>query len=77
MTLAECNYPIYNKELLAIIKAFEEWRAYLEGLQRQDPFLVYSDHQALEYFMTTKKLSAKQAIRTLLSRTTYYCIEEP
>ena len=61
MTLAECNYLIHDKELLAIIKAFEEWRAYLEGLQREDPFLVYSDHQALEYFMTTKKLSARQA----------------
>ena len=25
------------------------------------PFLVYSDHRALEYFMTTKKLSVRQA----------------
>ena len=61
MSPAECNYPIYNKELLAIIKAFKEWRAYLEGLQREEPFLVYSDYQALEYFITTKKLSARQA----------------
>ena len=61
MSPAECNYPIHDKELLAIIKAFEEWRAYLEGLQRKEPFLVYSDHQALEYFITTKKLSARQA----------------
>ena len=25
MTPAECNYPIHDKELLAIIKAFKEW----------------------------------------------------
>jgi hypothetical protein len=26
MNLAECNYEIYDKELLAIVRAFEEWR---------------------------------------------------
>lgn len=25
-TLAECNYETYDKELMAIIKALEEWR---------------------------------------------------
>jgi len=25
MSLAECNYEIFDKELMAIIKAFEEW----------------------------------------------------
>src|SRR6202021_2866811 len=59
MQLAECNYAIYDKELLAIVKAFEEWRIELEGLQQ--PLQVYSDYKALEYFMTTKILSARQA----------------
>ena len=31
MIPAECNYEIYDKELLAIVKAFEEWRPELEG----------------------------------------------
>src|SRR5260221_7422071 len=31
MTPAECNYSIEDKELLAIVKAFKTWRAYLEG----------------------------------------------
>ena len=31
MNAAELNYDIYNKELLAIIRAFEEWRPELEG----------------------------------------------
>jgi len=28
---AECNYNIYDKELMAIIKALEEWRPECEG----------------------------------------------
>ena len=58
MQLAELNYDIHDKEILAIILALGEWRAELEGLQ-ETLFLVYSDHQALQYFMTTKKLSAR------------------
>jgi len=42
--------------MLAIILAFEQWRAKLEGIQIDDPFLVYSDYKALKYFITTKKL---------------------
>jgi hypothetical protein len=60
MQLAKLNYDIHNKEMLAIILSLGEWRAELEGLQ-ETLFLVYSDHQALEYFMTMKKLSARQA----------------
>src|SRR5579862_7276977 len=60
MQPAELNYDIHDKEMLAIILSLEEWRAELEGLQHT-PFTVYSDHRALEYFMTTKKLSARQA----------------
>ena len=25
------NYPIYDKELLAVMEAFKQWRVYLEG----------------------------------------------
>lgn len=31
-TPSECNYEIYNKELLVIIHCFETWRAELQGL---------------------------------------------
>jgi len=29
LTNAEINYQVYDKELLAIITAFEQWRLYL------------------------------------------------
>ena len=59
MNPAECNYAIYDKELLAIVKAFEHWRAELKGTP--DPVSVVTDHKALEYFMSTKALTAQQA----------------
>ena len=61
MQAAELNYDVHDKELLAVVLAIKEWRAWLEGLQTKEPFLLYSDHRALEYFMTTKKLTARQA----------------
>ena len=30
-TPAELNYPIHDKELLAVVEAFKQWRVYLEG----------------------------------------------
>ncbi len=54
----ECNYEIYDKELLAIIRCFEQWRLELEGIGV--PIKVITDHKSIEYFMTTKKLSRRQ-----------------
>ena len=55
MTSAECNYDIYNKELLAIIHVFEEWRSELKGAAEQ--IQVITNHKNLKYFMITKQLS--------------------
>ena len=55
----ECNYEIYDKELLAIIRCFEQWRPELEGAAF--PIQVLSDHKNLQYFCTTKQLSHRQA----------------
>ena len=54
MSPAECNYEIYDKELLSIIWCFEEWKPELKGTGI--PVKVLTDHKGLEYFMTTKKL---------------------
>jgi hypothetical protein len=59
MAPAECNYEIYDKELLAIIRCFEEWRPDLEGSEL--PVQMLTDHKSLEYFMSTKRLTRRQA----------------
>ena len=59
MTPTECNYKIYDKEMLAIIRSLEQWRPELEGTHFW--FQIYTDHKALEYFMTTKQLTGRQA----------------
>jgi hypothetical protein len=56
---AECNYEIYDKELLAIIRYFEEWRPDLEGSEL--PVQVLTDYKSLEYFISTKRLTCRQA----------------
>ena len=58
MTSAELNYEIHDKELLAIVAAFEEWRVYLEGSTHT--VKVLTDHKNLLYFTTTKKLNRRQ-----------------
>ena len=55
---AECNYKIYDKELLAVVRAFEEWRAELQSVI--NPVQVHTDHKNLEYFTTTKLLNCRQ-----------------
>ena len=55
----ERNYKIHDKEMLAIIRALEEWRHFLEGAQH--PVEIWTDHKNLEYFMTAKKLNRRQA----------------
>ena len=52
---AECNYEIYDKELMAIVHTFKEWRSELEGSTY--PIDVITDHKNLKYFMFTKQLS--------------------
>ena len=55
----ECNYDIYDKELLAIIKALEEWQPELEGSQSQ--FEIITDYKNLATFTISKQLNARQA----------------
>ncbi|POS82085.1 hypothetical protein EPUL_006099, partial [Erysiphe pulchra] len=61
MTPTECNYGIYDKELLAIVKAFEIWRSELISVEPDNPIKIYSDHKSLEWFMSTKILNRRQA----------------
>ena len=58
-TPVELNYPIYDKELLAVVEAFKQWRVYLEG--PASPVKVYTDHKNLEYFITACTTSRRHA----------------
>ena len=54
---AECNYEIYDKEMLAIVRCLEEWDAELRSVSH---FEIRTDHKNLEYFMTVRKLTERQ-----------------
>jgi reverse transcriptase-like protein/integrase-like protein/chromodomain-containing protein len=54
---AELNYPVHEKEMLAIIRALKRWRSDLIGV----PFYIFTDHKTLENFHNQKDLSRRQA----------------
>ena len=53
---AEKNYPVHEKEMLALVNALEHWRHYLLGAQVQ----VRTDNSALRYLQKTPRPSARQ-----------------
>jgi len=59
LSFVEQNYEIHDKEILAIIRALEEWRHFLEGATHLVE--IWTDHKNLKYFMTAKKLNCRQA----------------
>ncbi|CEP03719.1 hypothetical protein PBRA_003326 [Plasmodiophora brassicae] len=59
LTKEELNYKMHDKEMLAIVQSFEKWRQLLDSARHQT--LAHSDHRDLEYFLSTPKLSRRQA----------------
>jgi hypothetical protein len=53
----ERNYPIHDREMLAIVRALYEWRHYVIGKE----FDIWSDHKNLSWFMTKQDLNRRQA----------------
>ena len=58
MLPVERNYEIYNKKLLAIVKALDKWRQYLLDVIKK--FEVQTDHKNLKYFKELHKLNGQQ-----------------
>ncbi|KAM4055235.1 integrase core domain-containing protein [Hirsutella rhossiliensis] len=54
----EYNYPIHDKEMLAIMRCLDNWNAELRSC---GPFTILTDHRNLEYFMTRQKLTERQS----------------
>lgn len=55
---AEANYPIHDKEMLAIVACLKEWQAELKSTAK--PFTILSDHRNLNYFASKKLLNERQ-----------------
>ena len=55
----EQNYQIYDRELLALIRALKEWKIYLE--QAKHTVTVFIDHDNLKYFRSGQDLNKRQA----------------
>ena len=58
MDKPEINYEIHDKEMLAIIAAYKQWRRYLERAAHL--VMVYTDYKNQEYFTTSKVLNRRQ-----------------
>ena len=58
MISTKCNYEIYDKELLTIIRCLKHWRSKFENIE--DSIKIFIDHKNLEIFMTSKKLIFRQ-----------------
>jgi hypothetical protein len=56
---AELNYDTHDKELLAIIRAFEHWCIFLE--RAKETVTVFTDHKNLEYWRTARTFNHCQA----------------
>eukprot|EP00833_Pecoramyces_ruminatium_P006384 jgi/Orpsp1_1/1180416/evm.model.c7180000073352.1 len=57
LSSSERNYPIYDKELLAIVAALENWRHLLKGTNQ--PFKIFSDHRNLLYQKKPEKMTQR------------------
>jgi hypothetical protein len=49
---ARLNYPVYDKELFALVSVLEVWQHYLWPKE----FIIHSDHEALKYLNAQSNL---------------------
>ncbi|KAL4289625.1 hypothetical protein GQ457_14G015280 [Hibiscus cannabinus] len=54
---ATLNYPVYDKEMYALIRALETWQHYL--LPKE--FVIHIDHEALKHITGQHKLNKRHA----------------
>ena len=60
MSSTKCNYEIYDKKLLTIIKTFEKWRSKCANTSIKNFIKIFIDHKNLKHFMTSKQLNRRQ-----------------
>ena len=63
LQVAERNYPVHDKELLAMKYVLEKLRVYLLG---DRPFVVYADHASLRTAVNSTSLAKNGEVAVLL-----------
>ena len=58
---AQLNYPVYDKELHALVRVLETWQHYLWPKE----FIIHSDHEALKYLKGQAKLNHSHGLSSL------------
>ena len=66
MSFAKCNYEIYDKELLIIVRVFEKWRLECVKTSIENSIKISIDHRNLKHFMIFKQLNRRQVRWTKL-----------
>ena len=56
LSATQCNWPIHDKELFALVDCFRKWRDWLAGVTVN----ICTDQQGLQYFNTKQKLNSRQ-----------------
>ena len=51
------NYPTYDKELYALVRALHTWEHYLVSKE----FIIHTDHETLKYLKSQHKLNKRYA----------------
>jgi hypothetical protein len=54
---AQLNYPVYDKELYALVRVLEVWQHYLWPKE----FVIHSDHESLKHLKGQAKLNRRHA----------------
>ena len=68
---AQLNYPIYDKELYALVQVLHEWEYYL----RPHEFVIHTDHEMLKYLKRQTKFNKRHAKWTELIESFPYVIK--
>ena len=60
MLFTKCNYEIYDKNFLIIIRTFEKWRFECSNTSLNNSIKMFFDHKNFETFMSIKQLNRRQ-----------------
>ena len=57
----KCNYEIYDKKLLTIVKIFEKWRSKCAKIFVKNSVKIFTNHKNLKHFMFFKQFNRRQS----------------